>query len=137
MDALRRCWTIVKLIYLYIGYWLVGLPQEYFYIKKGNYFADLKWYHRAIRNYKKALQDSDDPHICSMLGYCYSRIGTPADSVEHYSKAHDKIRDPKIDLGLAISEFESGNIDKSEEIMREVRRSNYRLESRDVEHWIG
>jgi tetratricopeptide (TPR) repeat protein len=133
MNPLRQCWTIIRLLYLYIGYWLVGLPQEYFYIKKGNYFVDLKWYHRAIRNYKKALQDSDDPHIHSMLGYCYSQIGTPVDSVEHYSKAHDKIRDPKTDLGLAISEVESGNIEKSEEIIFEVSRSSYQLEPSDVE----
>jgi len=133
MNALGRCWKIVKLVYLFLGYWVVGLPQEYFYIKKGKYFVDLNWYHRAIRNYKKTLRDSDDPHIHSMLGYCYSRIGTPLDSIEHYNKAHDKIRDPKIDLGLAISEFESGNIEKSVEIIQEVRRSNDRLESPDVE----
>jgi hypothetical protein len=72
-----------------------------------------------------------------MLGYCYSRIGTPVDSVQHYSKAHDKIRDPKTDLGLAISEFESGNIEKSEEIIHEVRRSNYSLDSRDVKALHG
>jgi hypothetical protein len=68
-----------------------------------------------------------------MLGYCYSQIGTPVDSVEHYSKAHDKIRDPKTDLGLAISEVESGNIEKSEEIIFEVSRSSYQLEPSDVE----
>jgi hypothetical protein len=74
-----------------------------------------------------------------MLGYCYSKIGSFEDSVERYRKAHAKIRDPKIHIGLAISEFESGNIEKSEAIMDEVRRSDYRLDSRDVEalDWLG
>jgi len=137
MNPLRQCWTIAKSIYLYLAYWLLGLTQEYSYIKKAYYFVDLHWYHRAIHNLKKVLRDSDDPHIHSLLGYCYSRIGTPFDSVEHYSKAHDKIRNPKTDLGLAISEFESGNIEKSEEIIEEVRRSNYSLDSHDVEALHG
>jgi hypothetical protein len=68
-----------------------------------------------------------------MLGYCYLKIGSFADSVEQYGKAHNKIRDPKIHLGLAISEFESGNIDKSEAIIREIKTSDYRLDYRDME----
>ena len=109
MNVLRRIWIILKLVYLYLGYFLVGFPEEYFHIKKGNYFVNLRWYHRAIHNYKKALEDSDNPHIHSILGYCYSRIRTPLDSVQHYRKPHEKIRDPKIDLGLAMSEFDRGN----------------------------
>jgi hypothetical protein len=73
-----------------------------------------------------------------MLGYCYHRIGVLVDSVEHYSKAREKIRDPKIDIGLANLEFESGNIERSEEIMREVRRSKYHVDSQDVKQldWL-
>jgi len=110
---LRRIWIILKLVYLYLGYFLVGFPEEYFHIKKGNYFVDLGWHHRAIRNYKKALRESDEPHIRSTPGYwsghCYSRTGIPVDSVEHYSNARDRIRDPRIDIGLAMSEFDRGN----------------------------
>jgi tetratricopeptide (TPR) repeat protein len=133
MNVLRRIWTILNLVFLYLGYFLVGIPKEDFHVRKGNYFVDLGWYHRAIQNYKKALEDSDDPHIHSMLGYCYSRIKAPLDSVQHYSKAREKIGDPRIDIELANSEFDCGNIEKSEEIMWKVRRSNYHLDSQDVE----
>jgi tetratricopeptide (TPR) repeat protein len=109
------------------------MPVEDFHLRKANYFLDLGWYHRAIHNYKKALKDHDDPRIHSVLGYCYSRIKAPLDSVQHYSRARDKMRDPRIDIGLANSEFDCGNIEKSEEIIQEVRSSNYRLDSKDVE----
>ena len=42
------------------------------------------------------------------------------------------MRDPRIDIGLANSEFDLGNIEKSEEIVRKIQSSNYHLDSQDV-----
>lgn len=130
---LRRIFTILKLFYLYLDYFLVGFPEEDFCIMKGNYFFDLGWYRRAIRCYKSALKDYSDPRIHVMLGYCYSQTKASLDSVQHYTKAREKIRDPRIDIGLATSEFNCGNIQKSEKIIWEVWRSNYNLDSQVLE----
>ena len=123
MAILRKCWTILKFIYLYSSYWLVGIPEESFYTAKGNYLVELNAYSSAIRSYEEALKESNDRRIHAMVGYCYSQLGGHKNAVEYYRKAFKKIPDQNIDIGLAISEFEAGNIDESETIIDELRRS--------------
>ena len=123
MDTLKKCWAILKLIYLYLAYWLVGLPEELFYTEKGNYLMELNAYDPAIRTYKKALRDANDRRIHAMIGYCHSQMGSHKEAVENYRQAYKKIHDQNIDIGLAISEYEAGNIDESETIINDLRRS--------------
>ena len=123
MDILKKCWIILKLIYLYVAYWLVGIPEDIFYIEKGSYLIDLNAYDLAIKSYEKALKDCDDRRIHAMIGYCHSQTGSHKEAVESYRKAYRKIHDQSIDIGLAISEYDAGNIDESEAIIRELRGS--------------
>jgi tetratricopeptide (TPR) repeat protein len=123
MNILKKCWAILKLMYLYLAYWLVGISEEAFYMGKGNYLIELNAYSRAIRSYKKALSDSNDRNIHAMIGYCHSCIGSHQEAVEYYRQAYKKIPDQSIDINLAISEFEAGNIDESETIINELRGS--------------
>ncbi len=69
----------------------------------------------AIRNYTKALIESKDPRIHFMLGLCYLRIRNYHSSVEHFRIAYGRLNNPKVAVGLAITEYETGNIAKSEE----------------------
>jgi len=133
---IKRFWIILKIIYLYLCFWFGALMgDENFYMMKANYLVELNWFDRAIINYKKALRDSKNHHIYSMLGYCYSRMGDHNEAADNYRKAYKRIPDPNINLGLAISEYEIGNIDKSEEIIQDLQDSNYHLES-SAQHTI-
>ena len=121
MNVLRKSWVILKLVFSYFLFWPV---PESLYIMKGNYFFDLGWYDRAIKNYKKALRDSNSPRIHARIGYCYSKTGNAKEAVEYYRKTHNKTHDHSINVGLAISEYDVGNMDESEAIIQELRGSN-------------
>jgi tetratricopeptide (TPR) repeat protein len=129
VNALRKIWIVWKLIYAYVRFWTFPTPSEAFYIMKGNCYFDLGWYERAIISYKKALRDSKDARIHNMLGYCYLRIGDYDNSVEHYEKAVKKIHDPSVALSIAAAEFERGNIEKSLEIIENIRKSDLNYKS--------
>jgi tetratricopeptide (TPR) repeat protein len=116
----RKVWTIVKLIYLHLAYFALGLDDQYFYIAKGNYFAELEWCRYAIPNYKKALKKSSDPLIHFWLGYCLLRLRKYNESLAHYRIAYEKIHDPNAALGLAIAEYETGNSERSRAIIQEA-----------------
>ena len=96
--------------YLYLGYWIVGLDEEEFYIPKANYCADIGWYNMAIRAYKKALKDSTDPRIHSALGWCYAEVRMDEKAVEQYRIAFAKKKCPEMAIGLAYAEYSVGNI---------------------------
>lgn len=116
----RKVWTIAKLIYLHLAYFTIGLDDQYFYIAKGNYFAELEWCRYAIPSYKKALKKSSDPLIHFWLGYCLLRLRKYNESLVHYRIAYEKIQDPKAALGLAIAEYETGNAERSRAIIQEA-----------------
>ena len=114
----------MKIVFSYVLFWTVPTGVENLHIMKGNYFFDLGWYDRAIKNYKKALKDSNDPRIHARIGYCYAQSGYTKEAVEYYRKAHNKTHDHSINVGLAMSEYDAGNMDESEAIIHELRRSN-------------
>lgn len=133
MEAVRKCWLFVKLVYLYIAYWLVGLSEEYFQIMKGHYLLDLGWPRRAIRNFKKALKNSDDPRIYEMIDYCYSQLGNQNGGIECYRKAFEEKGDPRIGFGLAKAEFNRGNIEKSIDIIRGIQDSTHTVDTFELD----
>jgi tetratricopeptide (TPR) repeat protein len=112
--------TTLKMIYLYLLYFLVGLSQEDFYVSKANYFADLGYYNSAIKYYKKALSIIKMPTIYSMIGWCYLQQDIFEQASEYYSKAYEKLKTPLIVIGYAISEFELGNYNMSENLCKEL-----------------
>jgi tetratricopeptide (TPR) repeat protein len=124
---LKRAWIIIKLIYLHATYLLVGIDDEAFHIYKGNYFTDLNWYYRAIRNYEKALIKSKSPRLHLALGFCLLRVGRFMDSLEHFRIAYQKINQPDVALGLAIAEYETGNIERCRELVQKLNSSENQL----------
>jgi len=98
---------------------------------KANCYLDLGWYQRAIKNYKKAQRDSQDGRIDSAIGYCYSRIGRHEEAVENYRKGSSKTRDHRTRIGLAIEEYETGNLEASERIIRELQSSASKLDPKE------
>ena len=122
--------TILKLSWIYILYLYFG-GEERFYVTKANCYVHLQWYDRAIISYEKALMEKDRAFVHSMLGYCYDQIQEYGSSVEHYRKAYKRRRNRSADIGLAVAEFQLGNIDKSDEVIQELRESNFAFELED------
>lgn len=129
MQPANRFLTILKLFHLHAAYIFVGLEQEYFYLVRANYFADLKWYNFAIGNYKKALKKSNDPGIKAAVGWCYFQLGQMKKSVENYRKAYDKSKHPNIAIGLAYAEYNCGNIDECRKIVSTLPDSIFELDA--------
>ncbi len=129
-QPLLFMWTILKLSWIYILYLRFG-GKERFYITKANCYVDLQWYNRAIISYERALMESDRAAVHSMLGFCYDKIQEYDNSVEHYRKAYKKRRNRSADIGLAVAEYQLGNIDKSDEVIQELCKSNFAFELED------
>lgn len=120
LHLLKVYWTLTKIFFLYFGYWLVGMAPEEFYIKKANYFMDLQWFDRAAPNYKKALRENKSARVHLALGLCLMKMGQFEESVQHFRLAHKKINQPDVVLGLAITEYETGNFDRSRELVQQL-----------------
>lgn len=116
-----RIWSIFKLGYLYLCYWVVGLEEEEFYIPKANYCADIGWYNVAIRTYEKALNESTDPMIHAALGWCYSEIRYDEKALEHYRIAYSKKASPELGVSLAYAEYAVGNLIEFQEIYSDLK----------------
>ncbi len=128
---MRQAWIILKLIGLYIRYWTIGLSQDYYFISKANYLYGLGYYEGAIHNYKQALKESDNLRlrIHVMIDYCYSLLGRGDEGIDYYRKSFEKTNDPLIGLGLAKAEFQSGNLEKSQDLINALRNTSHRFNS--------
>jgi tetratricopeptide (TPR) repeat protein len=127
LTPIKVMWIFAKLLYLHTAYVLVGLPEETFHITKGNYLMDLHWFHRAILNYQKALRETQTPRVHLALGFCFTRVGKFQDSVEHYRIAHEKLKQPDVALMLAIAEYETGNLNRCREIVKQLEGHEHEL----------
>ena len=131
MRVLSKTWAIIRLIFAYLQFWTFPTPEEDFYIMKGRCYVDLGRYRRAIKNYRKAQRDSHDGRIDAAIGYCYSRIGDHEEAVENYRRGSSKTRDHRTRIGLAIEEYETGNLEASERVIRELQTSASRLDPKE------
>lgn len=112
--------TYLKLIYLYLCYWVVGLTEEGFQYKKAWLLCDLGHYHAAIFALKKAEIEWKASYIFGLLGWCYIQIESFENALIYYNKAYTKDKSPTVVLGLAISEFYAGSTKKSEEFYQQL-----------------
>jgi tetratricopeptide (TPR) repeat protein len=125
---LKQIWTIIKLFYIHLAYFSVGLDQEHFYIARANYFTELKWFSYAIGNYKKALKESADPLVIAALGYCYLMVRDYEKSVKYYREAYQKSKNPVISFGLAHAELNKGNIEEAKKVLQILTEKENKLE---------
>jgi tetratricopeptide (TPR) repeat protein len=115
------------LTYLNLCYFLVGLDDEYYFIVKGNYLKDLNRLQGAINSYQKALRESKDPRVHLALASCLLHSGRYHEAVPHFEMAYKKLNDPDTALGLAIAEYETGNIDRCSELIQDLEGKNLYL----------
>ena len=122
MSWLKFPWIIIKLMYIHLGYILMGLDHEYFYIYRGNCFYELHLYSLALGNYKKAQEDynSQDPFIKSAIGFCYLMLGNKQKSLNVYREAYKENKHPSVIIGLICAELNGGNTEAGHKLMQEL-----------------
>lgn len=130
---MKTIWVLLKFIYLYIGYWFVGLTEEDFYITKGNYFADLEKFHSAISAYKKALEESEMSSIYAAIGWCYICIDEEARALEYYRKAYERIKSFHVSIPLAFLEMENRNFEECKKVFINMKETRDELPDESLE----
>jgi tetratricopeptide (TPR) repeat protein len=110
MNALVLRISNLSLIFYYtVAYFAVGLTEEEYHIRKAGYWTELGSYRRAIRNYQKSLNCTEDSRVRAAMAWCYSEIGLIESSREHYRRAFERNRSFDIVLGLAYAELNLEN----------------------------
>jgi tetratricopeptide (TPR) repeat protein len=132
IGVLRKAWIFLKLLYSYIVFLTFPTPDENLCIMKGNCYVELGWYERAIKTYRKAMQTPNEEYLNAIIGYCQTQLGQHNEAVQSFQKEVRRSNDQKAKLGLALEEYELGNVENSEEVIRQLRASD-KLSSQERE----
>ena len=97
-----RAWCTLKLVYLYLQYWLVGLDETGFQVTKGNHLLDLGLYPAAAKAYQRALKETQSAYVHASLGFCYLNIGLFDKAVSSLRSAYSK--NPRADVGVTLAQ---------------------------------
>jgi len=130
----------LKLIYLYLSYFIVGLTEEGFQYQKALYLSELGYYHAAIRALKKAEKDLNTSYVHGLIGWCYIQLECFEKALSYYRKAYEQSENPEIILGLAVSELHAGDLSNSKEFYQRVlpfrheKEFNYTLNLLEAEY---
>ncbi len=124
---MRRVWIIVRLAYLYLQYFLVGLVEDGFQIQKGGLLCDLGHFAAAAKAYERALRDTQAPFVQASLGYCYLCMGIPDKAVHWLSKAYE--RRASLDVGMTLFQAlrANGELERAGQLAQELEVSQERL----------
>jgi len=130
---LRHSWAFFKISYTMSLNWLVGLLEEEYYIRKGNIWAGVEWYDRAVWNYERALRANEDSWVRAHMGWCYGQLGMSQAALEHYRRAYERNKHPRIAIGLAFNECAAGNLQESRVLIQQLRGRKNRLDPATTE----
>lgn len=118
-----RAWGTLKLVYLYLQYWFLGLDEEGYQVTKGNYLLDLGLYPAAAKAYRRALKETESPFVHASLGFCYLNIGLFDKAVQSLKIAYSK--KPRTDFGVSLAQalLEAGEHDESARLYAALKQS--------------
>jgi tetratricopeptide (TPR) repeat protein len=123
IGLLRKAWVFLKLLYSYIVFFTFPTPEENLHIMKGNCYVELGWYERAIKTYRKAMKTANEDYLNKIIGYCQAQLGQHNAAVQSFRKEVRRSDDNRAKLGLAIEEYEVGNVENCEKIIHQLRAS--------------
>ena len=118
---MNRTLNYLKLFYLYLTYWFVGLDEEGFHWKKGDLLAELGYFHQAIYSLNKAKNDLKTYYVLGSLGCCYLQIEDYERALLAYREAYQQAATPEVIWGLAVSELETGNLQESKRLYTDLK----------------
>lgn len=110
----------IKLLLLYVCYWIVGLEEDGFQYRKALYLSEVGCYHAAIHALKKAEKHLKTGYVYGLLGWCYIQLESFDRSLEYYNLAYKTDDSIPVVLGLAVSECHAGSISKSKEYFQRL-----------------
>ncbi|MDY7036779.1 MAG: tetratricopeptide repeat protein [Thermodesulfobacteriota bacterium] len=117
-----RIWSILKLLYLYLAYFAVGLDEEFYYISKGNHLLDGGFFSAAAKAYKRVLKETQSPYVYSSLGYCYLNVGLYDKAIENLEIAYSKKSTPEFAVGLIRAKYENGDYEESKKLFQSIKK---------------
>ncbi len=103
----------IKLVYLYLLYYLIGMEEEGFYYRKALYLTEIEEYFSAIKSLKEAEKDLKTSYVWGLLGWCYANVEQFEKSLHYYQLAYKTDKSESIVCGLAMSEAHAGNVGKA------------------------
>jgi len=106
----RGAWASVKLLVLYLEYWIVGLSEEGFQVAKGNQLSALGFYSAAAHAYGQALKGTQSPWIHAELGWCYLNMDMADKAVESLTVAYTRMARPDVGLILVQAFIAAGKL---------------------------
>ncbi|HYV20997.1 MAG TPA: hypothetical protein VFC25_18435 [Verrucomicrobiae bacterium] len=110
MGLLTKPWAAIKLLVLYLEYWIVGLGEEWFHVSKGNLLFDLERYSAAAGAYSRALQESKSPLLQARLGWCYMRMNMPNSAVDLLTTVRSHSGRPEVGMTLLHALIQAGKL---------------------------
>jgi len=111
-----KIFSSIKLVYLYVLYFFVGLDEDYFYNEKGNRLAEIGANRAAIKALERANKDLQYPKIFGAIGWSYLQLEQYENALENYRKAYENDESLEILCGVAVAEMKAGSQDESKRI---------------------
>lgn|GEM_PF-5682627 len=111
----------LKLFYLYLTYFFVGIEEEGFYYQKAVYLTELGFYFSAIKALRQAEKNIKTAYVWGLLGWCYANVEVFDKSLYYYKLAYKTDQSESILLGLAVSECHAGSTVKSMEYLERLK----------------
>ena len=112
--------SLVRIAFVTVGYYLVGMLPERNHWQKGHAWARIGAYEWAAWHFRKYLKYSDDGAGRWALGWCYANLGMPRSAVEHLRLAYDRNKRPECACHLAEVELDLGNQTEARSVLAEI-----------------
>ena len=121
-------WGYLKLAYIELQYWLVGLSPEGYYSQKAAVCVGIHEYPRAIRFLKLSLESTNSAAVRAWLAYCHACQGDWANAAAEYERAGAMRPNRHTWLAQAEAELRLGNSQKGLELIAAVEAGNDALD---------
>ncbi len=113
--------------YWTLAYLLVGLDDEYYHIKLGDAYLQLRFYWKAVSHFTSALKEKERAWSHLQLGWALHCLNQFEDALPHYRRAFNLWPDPALAATLAKTEWSFGNNERSRELAQIARAHLSRL----------
>ncbi len=129
---MRSAFIVLKLLYLYLQYFVIGLTEDGFQIQKGHYLCELGQYAAAAKAYELALRDTHSAWVVGALGYCYLCMQITDRAVEYLRQAYTRRSDPELGVTLLQALWQNGDTSEAESLYVLLKQEATKL-SRDAQ----
>ncbi len=113
--------VILKLVYLHLLYFFVGLEEDSFQISKAEHLFALGKYSAAAKAYQRALEGTKSSYVYGWLGYCFLNLQQYEKAAENLELSLQRKVDPAFQSGLAWAYLGLGADEKCRSVVQTIR----------------